>query len=55
METGTAWAAGPSPAGRAWRGLVLHLVETGTDTRGHGIDVLELNQPREIRDVANLG
>ncbi len=38
-------------------GLVLQLVETGADTRGRGIDVLELelDQPRDLRDIANLG
>lgn len=35
-------------------GLVLQLVETGTDTRGRGIDALELDQPRDLRDIANL-
>ena len=36
-------------------GLVLQLVETGADTRGREIDVLELDQPRDLRDIANLG
>jgi hypothetical protein len=39
-------------------GLVLQLVETGagrSETRGRGIDVLELDQPRDLRDIANLG
>jgi len=39
-------------------GLVLQLVETGVDrgdTRGHGIEVLELDQSRDLRDIANLG
>ncbi len=39
-------------------GLVLQLVETGADrcdARGRGIDVLELDQPRDLRDIANLG
>ena len=39
-------------------GLVLQLVETGADrseTRGRGIDVLELDRPRNLRDIANLG
>jgi hypothetical protein len=36
-------------------GLVLQLVETGADTRGRGIDVLELDRPRDLRDTANLG
>jgi hypothetical protein len=35
--------------------LVLQLVETGADTRGHGIDVLEIDRPRDLRDIANLG
>ena len=39
-------------------GLMLRLVETGADrseTRGRGIDVLELDQLRDLRDIANLG
>lgn len=39
-------------------GLVLRLVETGADrpeTRGRGIDVLELDQPCDLRDIANFG
>ena len=39
-------------------GLVLRLVETGADrseTRGRGIDVLELDRPCDLRDIANLG
>ena len=36
-------------------GLVLQLVETGTDTRGRRIEVLELDQSRDLRDIANLG
>ncbi len=39
-------------------GLVLRLVETGADrseARGRGIDVLELDRPRNLRDIANLG
>ena len=39
-------------------GLVLRLVETGADrseTRGRGIDVLELDWPCNLRDIANLG
>ena len=36
-------------------GLVLQLVETGTDTRGRGIEVLELDQCRDLCDIANLG
>lgn len=38
-------------------GLVLRLVETGVDkseTWGRGIDVLEIDRPRDLRDVANL-
>ncbi len=38
--------------------LVLQLVETGADrseARGRGIDVLELDRPRDLRDIANLG
>ncbi len=39
-------------------GLVLRLVETGADrseTCGRGIDVLELDRPCNLRDIANLG
>ncbi len=39
-------------------GLVLQLVETGADrfeTRGRGIDVLALDRPRDLCDIANLG
>ncbi len=39
-------------------GLVLRLVETGanrSETWGHGIDVLQLDQSRDLRDIANLG
>ena len=39
-------------------GLVLQLVETGADrseTEGCGIDVLELDRPCDLRDIANLG
>ena len=36
-------------------GLVLQLVETGADPRGRGIDVLELDRPRDLGDIANLG
>jgi hypothetical protein len=39
-------------------GLVLQLVETGADrseTRGCGIDILELDRPRDLRDIASLG
>ena len=36
-------------------GLVLQLVETGTDTRRCEIDVLELDPARDLRDIANLG
>ncbi len=36
-------------------GLVLQLVETGTDTRGRGIDVMEISRPRDLRDIATLG
>lgn len=38
-------------------GLVLQLVETGADrpeTRGRGIEVLELDRSRDLRDIANL-
>ena len=39
-------------------GLVLRLVETGADRSGiwgRGIDVLELDRPRDLRDIASLG
>ena len=36
-------------------GLVLQLVETGADTRGRGIDVLEIDWTGDLRDIANLG
>ncbi len=39
-------------------GLVLQLVETGagkSETRGRGIDVLELDRPGDLRDIADLG
>ena len=35
--------------------LVLPLVETGAGGRDHRIDVLELDRPRDLRDIANLG
>jgi len=48
--------AGPMPAGRAWMGLVLQLVETGTDCRTRSIDVIEISRPRGgLRDIADLG
>jgi hypothetical protein len=36
-------------------GLVLQLVETGAGGRGRGIDVLEIERPRDLRDIADLG
>ena len=36
-------------------GLVLQLVETGADTRRRGIEVLEIDRPRDLSDIANLG
>ena len=36
-------------------GLVLQLVETGADTRRRGIEVLEIDRPRDLGDIANLG
>lgn len=36
-------------------GLMLQLVETGASGRGRGIDVLKLDRPRDLRDIANLG
>ena len=34
---------------------MLQLVETGADARGRGVDVLEIDRPRDLRDIANLG
>src|SRR5215212_5119565 len=36
-------------------GLVLQLVETGADSRGREVDVLEISRPKDLRDIANLG
>jgi hypothetical protein len=36
-------------------GLVLQLVERGAGGQGCGIDVLELERPRDLRDIGNLG
>ncbi len=36
-------------------GLVLQLVETGADTQGRSIDLMEISRPRDLRDIANLG
>ncbi len=36
-------------------GLVLQLVETGADARGRGIDVLEIDRPGNLGDIASLG
>lgn len=36
-------------------GLVLQLVETGADTRGRSIDLMEISRPRDFCDIANLG
>ena len=36
-------------------GLVLQLVETGADTRGRSIDLIEISRPRDLRDIASLG
>ena len=36
-------------------GLVLQLVERGAGTRGCEVDLLEIDQPRDMRDIANLG
>ena len=35
-------------------GLVLQLVETGAGDRGGGIDVLELDRPRDLRDIGSV-
>ena len=34
---------------------VLQLVETGTDSRTRGVDVLEISRPNDLGDIANLG
>ena len=36
-------------------GLMPQLVDTGVDTQGRGIDVLELDRPHDLRDIARLG
>jgi hypothetical protein len=36
-------------------GLMLQLVERGAGSQGGSIDVLELDRPRDLRDIANLG
>ena len=36
-------------------GLVLQLVETGADTRGRSIDLMEISRTRDLCDIANLG
>ena len=36
-------------------GLVLQLVETGADTWGRSIDLMEVSRPRDLHDIANLG
>ncbi len=36
-------------------GLVLQLVETGADIRGRGIDVLKIDRPGGLHDIANPG
>src|SRR4051795_11477012 len=36
-------------------GWVLRLVETGTDTRGQSVDVMEISRPDDLRDLASLG
>ncbi len=35
-------------------GLVLQLVERGADTPGREVDLLEIDQPRDLRDIADL-
>jgi hypothetical protein len=54
-EDGGGMTSGARPAGRAWMGLVLQLVERGAGSQGGSIDVLELDRPRDLRDIANLG
>ena len=34
---------------------VLQLVETGTDSRTRSVEVLEINRPNDLGDIANLG
>ena len=36
-------------------GLVLQLVETEAGARGRGVDILEIDRPCDLRDIANLG
>ena len=36
-------------------GMVLQLVETGAGTRGRSIDLMEIDRPGDLRDIANLG
>ena len=33
----------------------MQLVERGADTRGCEVDLLEIDQPRDLRDIADLG
>ena len=36
-------------------GWVLRLNETGTDGAAQGVDVMEINRPCDLGDIANLG
>jgi hypothetical protein len=36
-------------------GWVLRLVETETDSPGPGVDVMEMEAPRDLGDIAHLG
>jgi hypothetical protein len=48
----TGW---PMPAGGSWMGRVLRLVETGADSPGRSVDVMEVSRPRDLGDIASLG
>src|ERR687885_348717 len=36
-------------------GWMLRLVETGTDSRARGVDVLEISRSHDLGEIANLG
>ena len=36
-------------------GWVLRLIETGTEDSASGTDVMEISQPRDLRNIADLG
>ncbi len=43
------------PVELSWMAWVLRLVETGADDQGGGLDVLEINGPKDLRGIADLG